>query len=265
MLGRERFVGKRVVGDDLHAKRLGPDRHRFADPSQAGESQGFAPQRHVGLTRPASVVDGRVLEHQIFGQRQDQHEAMLADGILIGAGHGGDHHAVIGCRLHVDGIVTHPDAGDDLQLRIGLEDLAGVRFGTGDGGRDPREDPQHFALHQLPAESRIHQLKTAFIQDIQKPAGHLGEGGGGNQHFWHGRGFHGDSARAPWVVASGDDSNRPGDENYRFGGTDAIFPCPRVTLIAGRDEGSTRRLREENDLEAVKTRAKRLTLPTARR
>src|SRR5512143_324377 len=95
------------MGQNAHAKGLGPNRHADADLSEAKNPESLAEELKavVLLTLPSSILGGTVCARDLPGQRQEEGKNMLGNGngILLraegnddpGLGGGGNIDVVI--------------------------------------------------------------------------------------------------------------------------------------------------------------------------
>ena len=93
-------------------------------------------------------------------QGQHQGEGVLGDGVLVGAGRDGDGDAVLGGGGDVHGVVADAGAGDDAQLRVGVEHAARVRLGAGEAGGHALEGRQQLRLDHLRRVRREDQFEA---------------------------------------------------------------------------------------------------------
>ena len=145
---------ERVVGDDVHAERLGPIGDELADATEADRppsvlSASSTPSHRDAL--PATGGQRGVGLRDVAGLGEQQRHRVLGGGddvALRGVDH---HHAAAGGRLDVDVVEADAGAADDEQLVGVLEDLGG------DLGR--RSDDQRLRaadVHQQIVEIELH-------------------------------------------------------------------------------------------------------------
>jgi hypothetical protein len=119
-----RHVG--VVGDDVHAKALGPLRHEEADAAEPDDTERLVLHLDAGPLRllPATVLQSGVRLRDVARAGHDHGDRVLGrrENVALGGVH--DHDAAPGRRLDVDVVDAHAGAPDHLETAPGLDDLS---------------------------------------------------------------------------------------------------------------------------------------------
>ena len=110
--------------------RLGGDER--ADAAEADEPERASGELDPGHRRP--LAGARVLApaHERAGEREQERDRQLGDGVRVRAGRRRDGDAVAGRRGEVDAVEAGAVAGDDTQARRPLEDLGADLVEAGD-------------------------------------------------------------------------------------------------------------------------------------
>ena len=120
------FLYKGIPGDDIHVEAAGLLRHQLADVAQANNAQGGALQLHGGdLLDGVELAGVHLSVHNaaVAGAGHYQVHGVLGNGVDVGKGSVAHHDALALGILDVHDFHTHAEAGDELQLLGGIDDL----------------------------------------------------------------------------------------------------------------------------------------------
>ncbi len=176
LLGRE----KRIVADDLHVETArGLQRYPAADLAQPDDAEHFPGQ----VRAEQLVADGEIAGpglpvqlDEVARQGEDAADGVLGDRVGVGFRRKGHPYAQFGRLGHIDIVVAHPVARDDLELLAGLEHL----------GREKRRARQdgvavdHVGRNGLRRDAAAHlDLVPPLAQVVFARLGHILR----DQHF----------------------------------------------------------------------------------
>jgi len=121
------------VGDHPHVEAPADAGHQAADGAEADDAQDLFVQgaAHEGPGTPLARTHGCAGGGGVPEQSQHQGEDVLGHCPGVGLRRPGDQHLAPGGLLQIDPIGAHAVAGDDFQLRGGVQDFTVHRIVSG--------------------------------------------------------------------------------------------------------------------------------------
>jgi hypothetical protein len=129
----ERFIGKRIVGQQVHPKGGGQAEYFGADIAHAELAERLADEAGAHELAAARPARGPLAAQPVFDQellRQGEHEGDDRDGHgpAHPVGRDDERNGVVGAGVHIDAVVADAEAGDEA------ERVAGRDRGGGEAG-----------------------------------------------------------------------------------------------------------------------------------